>query len=213
MQLGTGRPLDPGARSGRVAMARAPNSSATPSRSRNLTVWLQRMHGTGVSAAQVGVGEVVDHRLAESALVVEHVVGDADALAGPDGRHGCPGRRSRRPPSSPPPPVVVELQRHADHLVAGPLQQRRHHGGIDPRPTWPPAPARPAAGARPRAPPRRRRRAGRRGALSRLMAAQNLGARAGGGARRGGTFCRVVRQDLPGAAAPTRQKNGMLSTV
>ena len=37
-------------------------------------------------AAQIGVGEVLDHRLAEAALVVEHIVGDA---------HGVGGRRRR----------------------------------------------------------------------------------------------------------------------
>ena len=48
-------------------------------------------------ARDVALGEAVDHRLLEAALVVEHVVRNADALGDARGRRGCPGRRSRRP--------------------------------------------------------------------------------------------------------------------
>ena len=88
------------------------------SRSRNLIDWLQSTQGTGVSPAHVAFGEAVDHRFLEAALVVEHVMRNADALgdragvvdvlAGAAGALAV-GRRA----------VVVELQRDADDVVAG----------------------------------------------------------------------------------------------
>ncbi len=81
-------------------------------------------------ARDVALGEAVDHRLLEAALVVEHVmrnadpVGDrarvVDVLAGAAGALAV-GRRA----------VVVELQRDADHVVALGLEQRRRHRRID----------------------------------------------------------------------------------
>ena len=50
-----------GGRNGRVASASAPRSRAVFSRSRNLTRWLQRTQGIGVSSAQIAVGEIVHH--------------------------------------------------------------------------------------------------------------------------------------------------------
>ena len=90
-----------------------------PSRSRNLTVWLQATHGIGVSPADIGVGERLDHRLAEARLVVEHVMRECRAasatsraswmsLAGAAGAL-LGGRRA----------MVVKLQRDADDVVAG----------------------------------------------------------------------------------------------
>ena len=78
--------------------------------------------GDGRFAAHVGVGEIVDHRLAEIAFVIQNVmreaarIGDAagivNVLAGAAGF----GFRSRRA-------VIVELQRHADDVVAFLVQQ------------------------------------------------------------------------------------------
>src|SRR5262249_11430411 len=81
-------------------------------------------------ARRVALGEAVDHRLLEAALVVEHVVrnadvgGDAarvvDVAAGAAGALavGCLA-------------VVVELQGDADDVVALGLEQRRRHRRVD----------------------------------------------------------------------------------
>ena len=86
--------------------------------------------GNGRLAAQVGVGEILDHLLAEAAFIVEHVVGDAhgvggrarimDVLAGAAGALLLDGLA-----------VVVELQGDAHHLIAGPSQEGGGHGGVD----------------------------------------------------------------------------------
>ena len=88
------------------------------------------MHGTGVSPERVAVGEIVDHGFAEAALIVEHVMRDADPLgdiagvvdvvAGAAGALAV-GRGA----------MIVELQRDADHVVALGLQQRSRHRGVD----------------------------------------------------------------------------------
>ena len=65
----------------------------------------------------VALGEAVDHRLLESALIVEHVVRDTDTLGNAAGVVNVLARatgalavdRSA---------VVVQLQRHADNVVA-----------------------------------------------------------------------------------------------
>ena len=81
-------------------------------------------------AGHVALGEAVDHRLLEAALIVEHVMRNADALgdragvvdiaAGAAGALAV-GRRA----------VVVKLQRDADDIVAGVGQQRGGDRGID----------------------------------------------------------------------------------
>jgi hypothetical protein len=81
-------------------------------------------------AGKIGIGEVVDHRLAEAAFIVEHVMGNAqrladaarivDILAGAAGA-GLAHRFA----------MIVELQRDADDLVALGMQQAGHDGGID----------------------------------------------------------------------------------
>ena len=81
-------------------------------------------------ARDVAVGEAVDHRFLEAAFVVEHVMRNADALgdrarvvdvlAGAAGALAV-GRGA----------MVVELQRHADDVVALGLEQRRGDRGID----------------------------------------------------------------------------------
>ncbi len=81
-------------------------------------------------ARHVALGEAVDHRFLEAALVVEHVVRNADALgdragvvdvlAGAAGALAVGGGA-----------VVVELQRDADDVIALGLQQRGRDRGID----------------------------------------------------------------------------------
>jgi hypothetical protein len=80
-------------------------------------------------ARHVAVGEAVDDRRLEAALVVEHVMGNADplrdrprvmdVLAGAAGALAV-GRGA----------VVVKLQRHPDDVVAFILEQRRRNRGI-----------------------------------------------------------------------------------
>ncbi len=82
-------------------------------------------------AAQIGVGELLDHRLAKPALIVEHIVGDADGLGGGARIVNVLARAAgallldRRA-------VVVELQGHPHHVIAGALEQSRRDGGIHP---------------------------------------------------------------------------------
>jgi len=81
-------------------------------------------------ARGIGLGEGENHPLAEAALEIEDVMGDAEAgrdLAGvvnvAAGAAGlAPGKRG---------PVVVELHRDADDIVAPSRQQRRNHRGIN----------------------------------------------------------------------------------
>jgi hypothetical protein len=81
-------------------------------------------------ARHIALGEAVDHHFLEAALVVEHVMGNADpfrhrtrvidVLAGAAGTFAV-GRGA----------MVVELQRDADDVVALGLEQRRRDRGID----------------------------------------------------------------------------------
>src|SRR4029077_8177607 len=81
-------------------------------------------------AVNIALGETVDHRLLETVLVVEHVVRNADPLrhrtgiidiltrtAGALAMDRCT--------------MVVELQGHADHIVALRLEQSSSHRGVD----------------------------------------------------------------------------------
>ena len=81
-------------------------------------------------AGEVAVGEAVDHRLAEAALVVEHVVRNAERLGDAarvvDVLAGAAGALAVRRRA-----MVVELQRDADDVVALGLEQRRDDRGID----------------------------------------------------------------------------------
>jgi hypothetical protein len=82
-------------------------------------------------AAQVGVGEIVDHRLAKAAFIIKDVMRHSQAFCRLPGvanvLTGAAGARllNRRT-------VVVELQRYAHHVIASALQQGRGHGGIHP---------------------------------------------------------------------------------
>ena len=82
-----------------------------------MTVWLQSTQGIGVSPREIAVGETVDHRLAEAAFVIEHVMRNADALGDAPGvvdvLAGAAGALAMDRGA-----VVVELQRDADDVVA-----------------------------------------------------------------------------------------------
>ena len=81
-------------------------------------------------AERIAFGEIVDHRLAEAALIVQHVMRNADPLGdiagivdvapGAAGALAMGGRA-----------MVVKLQRDADDVVALGLQQRSRHRRID----------------------------------------------------------------------------------
>jgi len=81
-------------------------------------------------AGRVAVGKIVDHRLTKAALVIQHVVRNADPLGdiagivdvlpGAAGALAMGGRA-----------VIVKLQRDADDVVTLGLQQRSRHRGID----------------------------------------------------------------------------------
>ena len=81
-------------------------------------------------ARGVAVGKMVDHRVAEAALVVQHVMRNSnpcrdvacivDVLAGAAGTLAMGGGA-----------MIVELQRDADDVVAFGLQKRSRHRGID----------------------------------------------------------------------------------
>ena len=78
-------------------------------------------------AFDIALRETVDHRFLEAALVIEHVMRDADAVGNiarivnilprAAGALAVLGRRA----------VVVKLQRNADHVVTFGLEQRSRH--------------------------------------------------------------------------------------
>ena len=96
--------------------------------------------GNGRGAGEIAVGKLVDHRLAEGVLVIEHVMGESHLLGDAAGVVDVAARAARallgqcRA-------VVIELQRHAHHVIAFLGQLRRHdravdaarHGDDDPR--------------------------------------------------------------------------------
>ena len=79
---------------------------------------------------EIGVGELLDHRLAEPALVVEHVVREADRLRDPprvvDVAPGAAGALPRQRRA-----MVVELQRDADDVMARLGQHGRDDRAVD----------------------------------------------------------------------------------
>ena len=81
-------------------------------------------------ARRIALGEAVDHGFLEARLVVEHVMRDADARG--DGARvmdvapGAAGALAVRGRA-----MVVELQRHADDVVALGLEQRGRDRGVD----------------------------------------------------------------------------------
>ena len=85
--------------------------------------------GDGRAPRQVGVGEGLDHALAKARLVVQHVVREAARLGHAARVVNVLARAARAAPLHGR-AVVVELQRHADHVVALLVQQRRRHRRI-----------------------------------------------------------------------------------
>ena len=81
-------------------------------------------------AVDVALGEAVDHRLLEAALVVEHVMRNADAL-GDAARVVDVLARAAGALAVGRCAVIVKLQRHPDHVVALRLEQRGGHRRID----------------------------------------------------------------------------------
>ena len=88
--------------------------------------------GTGDGRLPGGVarGERLDDRSAETRLVIEHVMGNAerrgDGARIADVAPGAAGPLASRRTA-----IVVELERHADHVVALSLQDRGDDAGID----------------------------------------------------------------------------------
>ena len=78
----------------------------------------------------VTLGEAIDDRFLEAALIVEHVVGDADALGNAArivnvlARTACAFAVDRGA-------MVVKLQRHPDHVIALGLEQGGRHRRVD----------------------------------------------------------------------------------
>ena len=81
-------------------------------------------------ARRIALGEAVDHRRAEAVLVVEHVMRDADALRDRarvmDVAAGAAGALAVRGGA-----VIVELQGHADDVIALGLEQGGGDRGVD----------------------------------------------------------------------------------
>jgi hypothetical protein len=79
---------------------------------------------------EVAFDEIVDHAFAKPRLVVENIVREAHALRDParvaDVGAGAagPAPRGRRA-------MIVELQRHADHVIALAGERRRDDGAVD----------------------------------------------------------------------------------
>ena len=81
-------------------------------------------------ARDIAFGESVDHRLLEAALVVEHVMRNADPVGDVAGVVDVlPGAAGALPVRGR--PMVVKLQRHADDVVALFLQKRGRHRRVD----------------------------------------------------------------------------------
>ena len=81
--------------------------------------------GHGGLARHIGVGKAVDHLGAEAALVVEHVMGDAEARRDSAGVVDIlPRAAGALAPGGG--AVVVELQRHPDDVISLALEQSGH---------------------------------------------------------------------------------------
>ena len=81
-------------------------------------------------ARDIAVGEAVDHRFLEAALIVEHVMRDADALGDHarvmDIAAGAAGALAMGGGA-----MIVKLQGHADDIIAFGLEQGGRDRGID----------------------------------------------------------------------------------
>ncbi|MNJ34845.1 hypothetical protein D3C77_295710 [compost metagenome] len=87
--------------------------------------------GDGSLALQIGIRELVDHRVLETVFIVEDVVRDADQVGGQasvvDVLTGAAGALLLQRFA-----VVVELERHAHHVIARLVQKGGDDGGIHP---------------------------------------------------------------------------------
>ena len=86
--------------------------------------------GHGRLAGRIALGEGIDHLLAELALVIEHIMRNAEArrdLAGVVDVLACAARAGAMRRLA----VVVKLQGHADDVIALRLQERGDHGRVD----------------------------------------------------------------------------------
>ncbi len=87
--------------------------------------------GDGRGPRQIGIGEILHHRLAKAALIIEHIMGNAE----PIGHAACimdilpRAARARLVHRR---AMIIKLQRDADHLIAIAGQQGRHHRAVDP---------------------------------------------------------------------------------
>ena len=116
-------------------VARGQNAGAKLARSSEKVAELDRLVAFQTRhrrlAGDVAVGEAIDHRFLEAALVVEHVMRNADTFGNGAGivniAAGATGPLSmgRRA-------MVVELQRDPDDVVPGVSQKRRRNRGVDP---------------------------------------------------------------------------------
>ena len=81
-------------------------------------------------AGEIGVGEIFHHARRKAVFIIEDVVGNAepvgdgarvlDVLSGAAGAFLLNGQA-----------VIVELERHADGVIAGMFHERRRHRAVD----------------------------------------------------------------------------------
>ncbi len=87
--------------------------------------------GNGGAPGEIFIGEIVDHRLAKAALVIEHIMRDAQPIA-----HGArianvaPGAAAAGAANRL--AMIIKLQRDADHFSPGAHRERRHDRAVDP---------------------------------------------------------------------------------
>ena len=81
-------------------------------------------------ATQIGVGKFFNHLILEPVLIVQDVVRNANGIGGRAGIVNILARTTG-PLLLNCRAVVVELESHADHIIAGPRQQCRRNGGVD----------------------------------------------------------------------------------
>ena len=99
-------------------------------RSVNFTPWLHKAQGIGVRPMRIFVDELVDHAGAEAALVIQHVMGDAEPVGDQLRVVDVLARAAGTGPSYRF-AMVVQLQRHADHLGAGARGERGRDRAVD----------------------------------------------------------------------------------
>ncbi len=86
--------------------------------------------GNGRASGEIFVGEIVDHRVAKAAFMVEHIMRDAQPIAHRARVANVAARATAARPAHRL-AMVVELQRDADRFRPGPRRQRRDHRTVD----------------------------------------------------------------------------------